>query len=107
MNGISARRRTDPPDLYWRWFMNRIAAGFCEWANPFDARQTLRPSLAPADVVTFVSWTRAAASGWRNAGEPNTTPATLPSCRALLKLVCLSKRAEGGAGRSRCRHRAF
>ncbi len=58
MNVISASRRTDLPAFYWRWFMNRVDAGACEWANPFHPSQVLRVSLRPEDVVAFVFWTR-------------------------------------------------
>lgn len=55
---ISASRRTDIPAFYGEWFMNRIRAGFCLVANPFNARQVSRVSLEPADVDVIVFWTR-------------------------------------------------
>ncbi len=58
MNVISASRRTDVPAFYWRWFMNRVDAGFCDVANPFNSRQVRRVSLRPADVAAIVFWTR-------------------------------------------------
>ncbi len=57
---ISASRRTDLPGFYWRWFMNRLDAGFCDVASPFDAGRVRRVSLAPRDVAAFVFWTRCA-----------------------------------------------
>ena len=58
MNVISASRRTDVPAFYWCWFMNRVDAGFCDVANPFNSRQVRRVSLRPADVAAIVFWTR-------------------------------------------------
>ena len=55
---ISASRRTDIPAFYSRWFMNRMRAGFCEVANPFNAAQVSRVSLAAGDVDAVVFWTR-------------------------------------------------
>jgi len=55
---ISASRRTDIPAFYAGWLMNRIRAGFCTVSNPFDARQSSKISLAPADVDVIVFWTR-------------------------------------------------
>lgn len=58
VNVISASRRTDIPAFYWRWFMNRVDAGYCHWVNPFNAKQVFRVSLAANDVAAFVFWTR-------------------------------------------------
>jgi hypothetical protein len=58
MNVISASRRTDIPGLYWPWFRQRLAAGYCHWVNPYHAGQVYRVSLAPADVAAIVFWTR-------------------------------------------------
>ncbi len=55
---ISASRRTDIPAFYSQWFMNRIRAGTCLVANPFNVRQVSRVSLDPADVEAIVFWTR-------------------------------------------------
>lgn len=55
---ISASRRTDIPAFYGRWFMNRLDAGFCEVANPFNARQRSRIPLDPESVEAIVFWTR-------------------------------------------------
>lgn len=38
--------------------MNRVAAGFCEVANPVNPTQISRVSLAPEDVDAIVFWTR-------------------------------------------------
>jgi len=54
---ISASRRTDIPAFYSRWFLRRLAAGFCDWINPFSG-QVLRVSLLPQDTLGIVCWTR-------------------------------------------------
>jgi hypothetical protein len=58
MNVISASRRTDLPAFYWQWFMNRLAAGRCRVAHPFDPRRIREISLRPEDVIGIVFWTR-------------------------------------------------
>ncbi len=58
MDVISASRRTDLPAFYWRWFMNRVNAGFCDVAHPWNAHRIRRVSLQPEDVAAVVFWTR-------------------------------------------------
>jgi len=55
---ISVSRRTDIPAFYSEWFMNRIRAGYCTVANPFNMNQISYVSLRPEDVRAFVFWTR-------------------------------------------------
>ena len=55
---ISASRRTDIPAFYSQWLMNRLRAGYCLVANPFNARQVTQVSLDPRDVEVIVFWTR-------------------------------------------------
>jgi hypothetical protein len=55
---VSASRRTDIPAFYGQWFMNRLRAGFCSVANPFNPKQVGTVSLRPEDVSCFVFWTR-------------------------------------------------
>ncbi|MDD8025141.1 MAG: DUF1848 domain-containing protein [Acidobacteriota bacterium] len=55
---ISASRRTDIPACRADWFMDRIRAGFCDVASPFDRSRVSRVSLAPGDVDVIVFWTR-------------------------------------------------
>lgn len=69
MNVISASRRTDIPAFYWRWFMRRLDAGYCEVANPFNASQVRRVSLKPEDVAAFVFWTRDATQLLKDTGR--------------------------------------
>jgi hypothetical protein len=54
---ISASRRTDIPAFYSRWFLRRLAEGFCDWINPFNG-QVLHVSLRPQDTLGIVCWTR-------------------------------------------------
>jgi hypothetical protein len=55
---ISASRRTDIPAFYSRWFMERIRAGYCISANPFNPAQLRRVELNPSAVDCLVFWTR-------------------------------------------------
>ena len=55
---ISASRRTDIPAFYGEWFMQRIRAGFCEVANPYNPTQKSTISLKSEDVDCVVFWTR-------------------------------------------------
>ena len=57
MKLISASRRTDIPAFYSRWFLRRLAEGFCDWINPFGG-QVLHVSLRPQDTLGIVCWTR-------------------------------------------------
>lgn len=55
---ISASRRTDIPAFYAQWFMERVKAGFCMVANPFNRKQVSPVSLRPEDVDVIVFWTK-------------------------------------------------
>jgi hypothetical protein len=55
---ISASYKTDIPAFYGEWFENRLEAGYCMVANPYNPRQVCRVSLLPEDVEGFVFWTR-------------------------------------------------
>jgi hypothetical protein len=70
---VSASRRTDIPAFYARWFVNRLRAGFCEVANPFNAAQVGHVSLRPEDVDAIVFWTR----------DPRPLLPHLPELRAM------------------------
>jgi hypothetical protein len=54
---ISVSRRTDIPAFYADWFMNRIQAGFAQYANPFGG-QVYEVALRPEDVIALVFWSR-------------------------------------------------
>ena len=47
---LSASRRTDLPNYYSDWFLNRVRKGFLDVRNPFNARQISRISLSPEAV---------------------------------------------------------
>ena len=63
---VSVSRRCDIPRFQFKWFMERVKAGFVNVPNPFNARQIKRVSLVPAaegmkpedGVDLFVFWTR-------------------------------------------------
>lgn len=55
---ISCSRRTDIPAMYSKWFMNRLAAGFCTVPNPMNIKQVSRISLQPEDVDVIVFWSK-------------------------------------------------
>jgi hypothetical protein len=63
---VSVSRRCDIPRFQFKWFMERLDAGFCEVVNPYNCRQIKRVSLVPAregmgleeGVDLFVFWTR-------------------------------------------------
>lgn len=54
---VSASYRTDIPAFYARWFLNRLAAGFCRVASPYGGA-SYEVSLRPGEVEGFVFWTR-------------------------------------------------
>ena len=52
---ISASRSTDIPAFYAKWFINRLAKGYCAWYNPFN-QQKMYISFERCRVVVF--WTK-------------------------------------------------
>ncbi len=52
---ISASRSTDIPAFFAKWFINRLAEGYCVWYNPFN-QQPMYISFAKTKVVVF--WTK-------------------------------------------------
>ena len=52
---ISASRSTDIPAFYAKWFLNRLAKGYCTWYNPFNQQKTYI-SFKNCRVVVF--WTK-------------------------------------------------
>ena len=52
---ISASRSTDIPAFYAKWFLNRLAKGYCAWYNPFN-RQKMYISFERCRVIVF--WTK-------------------------------------------------
>ena len=52
---VSASRSTDIPAFYAKWFINRLAAGYCVWYNPFN-QKAMRISFNKTKVIVF--WTK-------------------------------------------------
>ena len=52
---ISASRSTDIPAFFARWFINRLAKGYCVWYNPFN-QQPMYISFKNTKAVVF--WTK-------------------------------------------------
>lgn len=55
---LSASRRTDIPNYYSEWFINRVREGFLYVRNPMNARQISRIDLSPEAVDCIVFWTK-------------------------------------------------
>lgn len=55
---LSASRRTDIPNYYAQWFINRIRAGHCCVRGPMNPRQISRIDLSPQVVDCIVFWTK-------------------------------------------------
>lgn len=55
---ISASRRTDIPNYYADWFINRIREGYLYVKNPMNAHQISRINLSPDIVDCIVFWTK-------------------------------------------------
>ncbi|MGI6154055.1 MAG: DUF1848 domain-containing protein [Christensenellaceae bacterium] len=55
---ISASRRTDIPQYYMDWFINRLKAGYALARNPFNYKQVSRINLLPDAVTCIVFWTK-------------------------------------------------
>ena len=55
---LSVSRRTDIPDYYSNWFLNRIKEGFLYVRNPMNTHQISRIDLSPDVVDCIVFWTK-------------------------------------------------
>jgi len=55
---LSASRRTDIPNYYSEWFLNRIKEGFLYVRNPMNTHQVSRIELSPQVVDCIVFWTK-------------------------------------------------
>ena len=55
---LSVSRRTDVPNYYSEWFLNRINKGFLYVRNPMNAHQISRIDLLPDVVDCIVFWTK-------------------------------------------------
>lgn len=63
---LSVSRRTDVPNYYSDWFVNRIKEGFLYVRNPMNAHQISRIELSPEVVDCIVFWTKNPANMMRN-----------------------------------------
>jgi uncharacterized protein DUF1848 len=55
---ISASYKTDIPAFYGEWFLNRLTAGYCKIANPFNRAQRHTISLRREEIDGFIFWTK-------------------------------------------------
>jgi hypothetical protein len=55
---LSVSRRTDIPNYYGDWFLNRIREGFLYVRNPVNPHQISRIDLSPDVVDCIVFWTK-------------------------------------------------
>ena len=55
---LSVSRRTDIPAFYWKWFLNRVQAGFVDVRNPMNVHQVSRINIRPDVVDCIVFWTK-------------------------------------------------
>ncbi len=55
---LSVSRRTDIPNYYSDWFLNRIKEGFLYVRNPINPRQVSKVMLSPEWVDCIVFWTK-------------------------------------------------
>ena len=55
---LSVSRRTDIPNYYSEWFLNRIREGYLYVKNPLNAHQISRIDLSPDVIDCIVFWTK-------------------------------------------------
>lgn len=55
---LSVSRRTDIPDYYSEWFINRLKEGFLFVRNPMNPHQVSRIDVSPEVVECIVFWTK-------------------------------------------------
>ncbi len=55
---LSVSRRTDIPNYYSEWFLNRIREGYLYVRNPMNAHQVSKIPLSPEVVDCIVFWTK-------------------------------------------------
>ena len=55
---LSVSRRTDIPNYYSDWFLNRIREGYLYVRNPMNANQISKIDLSPEVVDCIVFWTK-------------------------------------------------
>lgn len=55
---LSVSRRTDIPNYYMEWFLNRLREGFLYVRNPMNLHQISKIDLSPEVVDCIVFWTK-------------------------------------------------
>ncbi len=55
---LSVSRRTDIPNYYSEWFMNRIEEGYLYVRNPMNIHQVSKIAISPKVVDCIVFWTK-------------------------------------------------
>ena len=55
---LSVSRRTDIPNYYADWFLNRIKEGYLYVRNPMNEHQVSKIALSPKLVDCIVFWTK-------------------------------------------------
>lgn len=55
---LSVSRRTDVPNYYAKWFINRVREGFLYVRNPMNAHQISKINISPEVIDCIVFWTK-------------------------------------------------
>lgn len=71
---LSASRRTDIPNYYSDWFLNRIKEGYVYVRNPMNPHQISKITLSPDMVDCIVFWTKNPKPLLPRLGELNAYP---------------------------------
>lgn len=71
---LSVSRRTDIPNYYSDWFLNRLGEGFLYVRNPMNPRQISKIELSPEVVDCIVFWTKNPEPMLKRLGELDTYP---------------------------------
>ena len=71
---LSVSRRTDIPNYYSDWFLNRLREGFLYVRNPMNPRQVSRIELSPEVIDGIVFWTKNPAPMLERLGELSPYP---------------------------------
>ena len=71
---LSVSRRTDIPNYYSDWFLNRLREGFLYVRNPMNPRQVSRIELSPEVIDCIVFWTKNPAPMLERLGELSPYP---------------------------------
>lgn len=71
---LSVSRRTDIPNYYSDWFLNRLREGFLYVRNPMNPRQVSRIDLSPEVMDCVVFWTKNPEPMLARLGELDTYP---------------------------------